>query len=112
MIASEDPIKAAYHNDVERLCDPSHARALAATEFEKMFSEQGFDLTHKQTIKTTYTIDEWIAHGGPPADREAKIREMMAASIDNDKSGLNVRRANDTILFSHTGASYVIRKRA
>jgi ubiquinone/menaquinone biosynthesis C-methylase UbiE len=112
MVASEDPVKAAYHNDVERLCDPSHARAIPATEFERMFSEQGFDLTHKQTIKTSYTIDEWIAHGGPPADRDAKIREMMSASIADDKSGLNVRRVNDTIAFSHTGASYVIRKRA
>jgi len=111
MVASEDAVKAAYHNQVERLCDPSHARALAATEFERMFAEQGFDLTYKQTVKSSYSIEEWIAHGAPPPEQAARIRELMAASIAEDKSGLNVRRVNDTMFFSHTGASYVIRKR-
>jgi ubiquinone/menaquinone biosynthesis C-methylase UbiE len=112
MVAAEDADKAAYHNEVERLCDPSHARALSASEFERMFSEQGFDLTYKQTIKSSYSIEEWIAHGAPPAENAARIHELMAASIAGDKSGLNVRRVNETLHFSHTGASYVIRKRA
>ena len=111
MLASEDAAKAEYHNRVERLCDPSHARALPASEFEHMFAAQGCDLLYKQTRKTSYSIEEWIAHGAPPPDQAAQIRELLAASIADDKSGLDIRRVNDTMYFSHTGASYVLRKR-
>src|SRR5208283_4134862 len=81
MVAAEDPVKAAYHNQMERLCDPSHARAIPAAEFERMFAEQGFDLTYKKTVKTSYSIEEWIAHGAPPPAQAARIRDLMAASI-------------------------------
>src|SRR5262249_39998341 len=41
LVASEDPQKAAYHNRLERLCDPSHARALAEAEFDRLFAQVG-----------------------------------------------------------------------
>jgi ubiquinone/menaquinone biosynthesis C-methylase UbiE len=111
MVASEDADKAAYHNQLERLCDPSHARALPASEFERMFAEAGCDLLHKQSRKSSYNIEDWIAHGAPPAEKADQIRAMMTASLEQDKSALDVRRVNGTMQFSHTGASYVIRKR-
>ena len=111
MVASEDPVKANYHNEVERLCDPSHARALPASEFERMFARAGLELTYKQTVKSTYSIEDWIAHGGPSADCAARILELMAASAVEDKSGLNVRITDGKMSFSHTGASYVMHRR-
>jgi len=110
MVASEDAAKAEYHNRVERLCDPSHTRALPASEFEWMFAEQNFALTYKQMVKSSYSIDEWIAHGAPAAEQDARIRELMSASIEKDRSGLDVRVVNGVMHFSHTGASYVMRK--
>jgi ubiquinone/menaquinone biosynthesis C-methylase UbiE len=111
MVASEDPAKAQYHNDLERLCDPSHARALPASEFERMFADQSLELTYKQTVKSSYNLDEWIAHGAPTPDRVTRIYAMMEGSLDEDCSGLSVRRANGQLFFSHTGANYVARKR-
>jgi ubiquinone/menaquinone biosynthesis C-methylase UbiE len=112
MVASEDPVKAEYHNRIERLCDPSHARALPASEFERRFAEQGFDVVYKQTVKSSYSIDEWIAHGAPPAADAARIHAMMGESLGADSTGLDVRITNGVMHFSHTGASYVMRKRA
>jgi ubiquinone/menaquinone biosynthesis C-methylase UbiE len=112
MVAAEDPVKANYHNELERLCDPSHARALPASEFEQMFASLSMDLTYKQTVKSTYSLEEWITHGAPPPDRAARILEMMEASANTDKSGLNVRITNGRLFFSHTGASYVMRRRS
>ncbi|MBV8454117.1 MAG: class I SAM-dependent methyltransferase [Deltaproteobacteria bacterium] len=111
MVASEDTEKAAYHNRVERLCDPSHARALPATEFERMFAAQRLDVLHKEPRKSSYTLDAWIAHGAPAPTQEAQIRELMAASVAEDRSGLDVRVMDGVIGFSHTGMSYVLRKR-
>jgi ubiquinone/menaquinone biosynthesis C-methylase UbiE len=112
MVASEDPAKAGYHNEIERLCDPSHARALSASEFERIFRDHGLDVTYKQTVKSSYGLEEWIAHGAPPAESVARIHQMMESSIETDRSGLSVRRTKDGLSFSHTGASYVMRRRS
>lgn len=112
MLASEEPDKAAYHNAVERLCDPSHARALPASEFERIFADHDLEVTFKETRKTSYRLEDWIAHGAPSAENTAKIVAMMDASVNDDKSALDVRREQGTIWFSHTGVSYVVRRRA
>jgi len=111
MLASEDPAKATYHNEMEQLCDPSHARAIPGSEFERMFTRFGLELTYKQSFKTTFSIEDWIAHGAPTAERAARIVEMMEASVATDKCGLSVRITNGKMYFSHTGASYVMRRR-
>jgi ubiquinone/menaquinone biosynthesis C-methylase UbiE len=111
MLASEDPARADYHNVLERLCDPSHARALPAPEFERIFAEQELDVTYKQTRKTTFTADEFIAHGAPSATTTARILELMETAIEGDRAGLRVRREHGKLCFSHTGVSYVLRKR-
>jgi ubiquinone/menaquinone biosynthesis C-methylase UbiE len=112
MIASEDRLRADLHNRIERLCDPSHARALPASEFQNLFSANGFDLVLASNRTTSYTVDEWIAHGGPSVEDRAKILELMESSLDVDKTGLAIRRENGDLVFSHTGATYVLRKLA
>jgi hypothetical protein len=76
-----------------------------------MFVRHRLELTYKQTVKSTYSLEDWIAHGAPTPDRAARILEMMEASANADRSGLNVRVTNGRIFFSHTGASYVMRRK-
>lgn len=111
MLASEDPQRAEYHNRIERMCDPSHARALPATEFERIFADCGFEVAYKQTQKSDFGLEEWIAHGAPPRETAAKITELMEAAIEDDKTGLDIRRENGKIMFTHFGGSYVLRRR-
>lgn len=110
MTTSDDPAKADYHNRVERLCDPSHARALPVSEWERMFADAGLKITHRGGRETHYDLESWIAHGGPPPERRVQIYEMMEASLQTDRSGLKVRRHNGQIWFSHTGVTYVAMK--
>lgn len=112
MIASENRAWADYHNRVERQCDPSHVRAIAASEFERMFAESGLFILHKTRRETSYGLEEWMAHGGPSAESRAAIIALMEASIDHDCSGLKVRRENGEIRFSHQGMSYLLEKAA
>ena len=42
MTASEEEAKAALHNELERLADPTHSRTLAVSEFERIFAANGF----------------------------------------------------------------------
>jgi ubiquinone/menaquinone biosynthesis C-methylase UbiE len=111
MLASEDKAKADYHNTMERLCDPSHARALPASEFERIFAEHDLEVILKQERKSSYRLDDWIAHGAPPPEDASRIVAMMEASLETDRCALDVRRENGALHFSHTGVSYVLRKR-
>lgn len=110
MTASDDPARADYHNRIERLCDPSHARALPVTEWERMFADAGLKITHRGGRETHYDLESWMAHGGPSPERRTQIYQMMEASLETDRSGLKVRRHNGQIWFSHTGVTYVAAK--
>lgn len=110
MVASEDPAKRAYHDRVERLCDPSHASALPASEFERLFAERDLEVVARHPRETSYTVAEWLRHGGPSEERAREIIDLLEASLDVDRSGLRVRRENGELCFSHQGGTYVLRK--
>ena len=110
MASSEDPEKAAFHNQLERLCDPTHARTLPVSEFEAMFAQQGFRVAMKVARDARLTADDWIRFGGASADNEAKLRELIASAVDDDRAGLRFTRDADTIRLIHNSVSFVIEK--
>ena len=110
MTTAEDSAKSDYHNRVERLCDPSHARAIPVSEWERMIAEADLEVSYRGGRETSYDLESWMAHGGPPPERRAQIIEMMEASLEADRSGLKVRRQDDQIWFSHTGVTYALTK--
>lgn len=112
MIASEDPDKAAYHNDVERLCDPTHARALSDTEFRALFDAAGLEVVRRGSAPNPYSLRDWISHGAPPPENVRRIEAMMQASLSRDLTGLQVRMENGELWFSHTGVAWLLRKRS
>ncbi len=108
MLASEDPAQAAYHNRIERLCDPTHAAALPESGFKRMFADLGLDVAFEVKGETSYALEDWLRHGGPGPEETKQIEALMRDSIDADRSGLKVRLEEDTIHFTHTGATYVL----
>jgi ubiquinone/menaquinone biosynthesis C-methylase UbiE len=110
MTTAENSAKSDYHNRVERLCDPSHARAIPVSEWERMIAEADLEVSYRGGRETSYDLESWMAHGGPPPGRRAQIIEMMEASLEADRSGLKVRRQDDQIWFSHTGVTYALTK--
>jgi ubiquinone/menaquinone biosynthesis C-methylase UbiE len=110
MTASEDPEKAAFHNRLERLCDPTHARSLPVSEFERMFAEHGFRVAMKVERDARLTLDDWIRFGAPPPENESLLRELAASAVDGDKAGLKFARDGDTIRLAHNSVTFVIEK--
>ena len=109
MIASEDPEKAAYHNRVERLCDPTHVRALAESEFEHMFRTAGLEVLSRPKVTISYAVSEWMDHGGPDEATAREIIALMEASVAMDRTGLNVRREDGVLRFSHTAVAFLLK---
>ncbi|MBV8774149.1 MAG: methyltransferase domain-containing protein [Deltaproteobacteria bacterium] len=110
MVASENPAKAEFHNQMERLCDPTHSRTLTASEFERMFTEHGFRVALKVERDARLTLDDWIRFGGASPQNAAKLREMAWAAMDQDRAGLRFTRDRDQIRLVHNSISFVIEK--
>jgi ubiquinone/menaquinone biosynthesis C-methylase UbiE len=109
MLGSEDPLLAAVHDEIERLCDPTHVRALPASAFAALFRRLDLTLLHEPRSKLHYDLDEWLAHGGPDAAAAERIRRLLEESLVRDRCGLEVRREQGRLRFSHTGAAFVLR---
>jgi ubiquinone/menaquinone biosynthesis C-methylase UbiE len=98
---SPNKASARAHNAIERLCDPTHVRALPADELRALFIEHQLDVVTDRPGRMHYSVTEWIAHGGPDAAGEAEIRRRFEAALEHDDTGLDVRRDGGEIVFTH-----------
>jgi ubiquinone/menaquinone biosynthesis C-methylase UbiE len=110
MTASEDSNQAAFHNRLERLCDPTHARTLAASEFERMFAEHGFRISMKIARDSRVTLDDYLRFGAPSKENAEDVRRIIEASVGLDQPGLKVIREGETIRLMHSSISFVLER--
>jgi hypothetical protein len=110
MTASEDAAEALFHNRLERLCDPTHARTLAASEFERMFADHGFGVSMKIVRDSRITLDDWLRFGAPPKENRAQLRAMVEAAVGLDQPGLKVLCDRETIRLLHSSVSFVLER--
>jgi len=110
MTASDDPDQAEFHNQLERLCDPTHARTLPTSEFEQMFAEHGFRISMKIARDSRITLNDWIRFGAPPAENVGRLREIVEASVGLDQPGLKLIRDRDEIRLLHNSISFVLER--
>lgn len=107
---SEDPARATLHNELERLCDPTHARTLAASEFERIFAAHGFHVAMKIARKSRSSVEEWTGFGPAPPENIPAIRAMLEDAVDDDRPGLALQRDAGTIRIIHTSVSFVLER--
>jgi ubiquinone/menaquinone biosynthesis C-methylase UbiE len=110
--ASEDPAKAALHNELERLCDPTHVRALAASEFERIFAAEGFTIAMEIARQSISTVEEWTSYGAAPPENIPIIRAILEDAVEEDRPGLTLQRDAGTIRLMHTSVSFVLERAA
>jgi ubiquinone/menaquinone biosynthesis C-methylase UbiE len=110
LLGSDDPAQAALHDRIERLCDPTHVRALPLSELERLFRAQRLELVRAPTSELHYDVEAWIAHGGPDAASAAEIRALLEGSMQGDRAGLAVHREDGRLRFRHRTAAFVARR--
>lgn len=108
LLGSEDADQAELHDRIERLCDPTHARALPASEFSRLFEAAALACVREIPSSLDYDLDEWIDHGAPGDAARREIHALMERSIDGDLAGLGVRREAGRLRFRHRTAAFVL----
>jgi ubiquinone/menaquinone biosynthesis C-methylase UbiE len=104
VIADELADRAAAQNEIERLRDPSHARALSASELQDLIVRHGLEATAAETREIRRPLEPWLEQSATdPAARE-EIERSLQAEIDGGRStGMRPERdADGTLTFVHT----------
>lgn len=99
--ASDDPARAAALNRMERLRDPSHARALTLGELRGLFARTGLPEPRATFYEVRADLDRLLATSFPAPDDIPTIRKMFADSIANDGLGMKTQAKSDKILLSY-----------
>jgi ubiquinone/menaquinone biosynthesis C-methylase UbiE len=110
LLGSEDATQAELHDRIERLCDPTHERALPRTELGRLFDQAGLGVFREIPSSLDYDVDEWMDHGAPTGDARREIVSLMESSLEGDRAGLNVRHEAGRLRFSHRTAAFVLER--
>lgn len=101
MYASEDPAKAAEWNRLEKLRDPSHVRCLTLTELKGLFGTAGLPAPKASFYELRDEVRNLLHRSFPNPGDDVKIIEMFAASAEDDRLGIPVRRDGDRINYAY-----------
>ena len=95
------PEKAATLNAMERLRDPSHARAMPVAELQSLFAQAGLPEPRIDHYRLEGEMEDLLSRSFPKDGDADRIRSMFADSIAEDSLDLATRRDNGKIFFSY-----------
>jgi SAM-dependent methyltransferase len=101
MYASENPAKAAEWNRAEKLRDPSHVRCLTLAELKALFGAVGLPAPEAGFYELRDEVRNLLRRSFPNPGDDVKIIEMFAASAEDDRLGIPVRREGDKINYAY-----------
>jgi ubiquinone/menaquinone biosynthesis C-methylase UbiE len=110
ILGNEDEATGQRHDNLERLCDPTHVRCLPAKEFNALFDSVSLKIAKSLQNVMSYDVNGWIVHGGPTPNVEAEIRRVFQKDLKQNQTGLDVREENGELMFSHQTVVYLLEK--
>ncbi len=102
LASDEDPQKAAEHNTIERLRDPSHVWSFPPGELVAILRGLGLTVRSVETTGARRGLGEWLAIARTPPGAAVRVRERLAATIEGDRAGLAPAWEGDELRFTHT----------
>ncbi len=105
--ASPDPAKAAEFNRMEKLRDPSHVRAMPLTELTALFTRVGLPAPRTTSYRLESDLESLLGRSFPlPGDADT-IRQLFAASIEDDRLGIPIHSEGSKIRYAYPVAVLV-----
>jgi SAM-dependent methyltransferase len=87
------------HQQMERLRDSSHTTNLTPSVWRQLAQKAGLEVTRTDVVPSHRDLEGWLTIG--PEENKARVRELFEQDISEGRSGLNVRRDGDSIMFTH-----------
>src|SRR4249920_376186 len=98
---SADATKAAEFNRMEILRDPSHVRAMPASELRELFRSARLPEPRATAYELRDELENLLRRSFPSPGDDQKIREIFAASALDDRLGIPVRRQESRIHYAY-----------
>lgn len=99
--ASDDPVKAAAFNNMERLRDPSTVEFRTLDYLRGLFAIAGLPEPDARFYGVPFELETLVMHSFPAGDDRAGLRAMLADSVHGDAMGLGARRDGGTVRFAY-----------
>jgi SAM-dependent methyltransferase len=110
LLAPDDPKRAEAMNSVERLRDPSHARALSLKELTELFREVDLPAPDVTEYDLALELESWLARSFPDPASVDEIRRRFVASLETDDLGVAAHRDGAALHFRYRVAICVSRR--
>ena len=86
---------------MEKLRDPSHARALPLAELRGLFAQAGLPAPRETFYDVRAELEGLLATSFPAPGDIPVIRQMFADSLADDGLGMKTKQKGDKILLSY-----------
>ena len=105
-LASEDPARAALHNRIERIRDPSHVRMLPESELRALIETAGFVVEAARHTSKAREFGEWTSLARTPPEAAAEARALLLEAVDGDAAGIDARLEDGELRFTHRSVAF------
>ena len=102
IITSENPEEARLHNALEMLRDPSHVRALPASELLGLMGSPPLRVVAREGWVSGREYGEWIRITNSPERAGPLLVVMGAFAAAGQRAGIGLRGDGETVRFDHT----------
>jgi ubiquinone/menaquinone biosynthesis C-methylase UbiE len=103
LVAPENEVWATNYNRIERLRDPSHRRALPATELHNLLQEAGLSEIYSESRRIEVNVQRWLDLTDPdPETRQAILEELSREIQGSGSTGLDPFMRDKELMFFHT----------
>jgi ubiquinone/menaquinone biosynthesis C-methylase UbiE len=102
---------AAKQNQLERMRDPSHTRALSVSELARLLDHAGTSAVRQTTHDQALSVDRWLAQGQTPAETGQAIRAELEAELEGGAAtGMRPLMREDELYLTQSWAILVALK--
>ena len=90
IVANEEPARAAAHNRIDLLRDPSHVRAMPVSELLSLYRESRLEVQCVSVTQDLHVeVDHWLATTRTPVEKAEEIRTLLDEDRRTGSAGLN-----------------------
>jgi ubiquinone/menaquinone biosynthesis C-methylase UbiE len=95
------------YNNMEKLRDPSHTKALSCSQWEQLMQSSGLRDLRRGGYKVEMELEKQVKASFPKPGDEVKLREIFQNDIGRNSLGLDVIKCNNEIHFAYPISIYV-----